>query len=171
MTENWKPVVGFEELYEVSDQGNVRSLDREVLVERQYGPVVRKHKGRELKLITNPSGHLKVNLWRDGQMFTRYVHRLVLEAFRGTCPDGHECCHWDDNPANNRLENLRWDSSSANRIDSVRNGTHNMANKTHCPKGHEFDVENTYIGPDGWRRCRECRRAQDRTYYARKVAS
>ena len=171
MTENWKPVVGYEGIYEVSDHGNVRSVDREVDTENQHGPCVQKLRGRELKLIANTSGHLRANLWKDGQMSLQRVHRLVLEAFRGACPPGHECCHYDDDPTNNRLSNLRWDTSSANRLDSVRNGTHYWANKTQCPQGHEYDDENTYFRPDGRRMCRECNRARSRTYYAQKNAS
>lgn len=168
MTERWKPVVGFEELYEVSDLGNVRSVDREGPVEYQHGTVVRKYKGRVLKPWRDTSGYLKVDLYRKGQVPTHYVHRLVLEAFRGTCPPGHEACHWDDDPTNNRLSNLRWGTSSANTLDMVRNGNHNMARKTECKWGHEYTVENTYAHPDGSRECRECRRAQRRAYKARK---
>lgn len=174
MTENekWKPVVGWEGLYEVSDQGRVRSLDREVETSNRHGPCVQKLKGRELKPWAVRTGHLQVNLSRKGQVSAHYVHRLVLEAFRGTCPPGHEACHYDDDPSNNRLENLRWGTSSENSLDMVRNGNHNMARKTHCPKGHDYDVENTYVGPDGKRYCRACNRARLRARRARnKVAA
>jgi len=70
-----------------------------------------------------------------------------------------DSCHWDDDPANNRLENLRWGTRSENRKDSVRNGTHNMASKTHCPQGHPYTAGNTYVYPGGNRACNECRRA------------
>lgn len=69
-------------------------------------------------------GHLRVQLYGDsGKRVLVHVHRLVLEAFRGLCPAGRECCHDPDpDPANNRLENLRWDTRSANRQDSLRLG-------------------------------------------------
>lgn len=170
MKENWKPVVGYEELYEVSDQGRVRSLDREVRVEYQHGPVVKKLKGREIKPSANKSGHLQVCLCREGQRVMRQVHRLVLEAFRGSCPPGHECCHWDDDPTNNRLDNLRWGTKSENELDKVRNGNNHHARKTHCPQGHEYTPENTYALPSRptARYCRECHRAKQRRYRARK---
>jgi hypothetical protein len=44
----------------------------------------------------------------------RQVHRLVLEAFVGPCPDGMECCHEDGDSTNNRVDNLRWDTHEAN---------------------------------------------------------
>jgi hypothetical protein len=51
-----------------------------------------------------------------------FVHRLVLLAFIGPCPGGMECCHWNGDPADNRLSNLRWDTHKANCADTVRNG-------------------------------------------------
>ena len=168
MTERWKPVVGYEGHYEVSDHGRVRSLDREVEASNQYGPVVKKYKGRALKPKANTNGRLQVNLWRDGKGTWLQVHRLMLEAFRGSCPPGHEACHWDDDPTNNKLDNLRWDTRSSNMLDRVRNGLDHNSNKTHCLQGHEYDDENTYVYPDGRRDCRECRRSQYLAYRARK---
>jgi hypothetical protein len=55
-------------------------------------------------------------------MRPRTVHQLVLEAFVGPKPEGFECCHADDDPTNNRLENLRWDTQCANAADRIRNG-------------------------------------------------
>ena len=55
----------------------------------------------------------------------RYVHRLVLEAFVGPCPDGMECRHnTDPNPSNNNLDNLRWGTHSENERDKAVHGTH-----------------------------------------------
>lgn len=91
------------------------------------------------------------------------VHRLVLTAFVGPCPDGLECCHWDDNPAHNCLGNLRWDTRSANQVDRIRNGRNPDANKTHCDRGHAFDEVNTYTNPKtGKRYCRPCIRDAQR---------
>ena len=168
MTENWKPVVGYEGYYEVSDQGRMRSLDREIETLNKYGPCVKKLKGRALKPSADKDGYLQVGLSRDGQVSRRFVHRLVLEAFRGTCPPGHETCHWDDEPSNNKLSNLRWGTRSENELDMVRNGNHNNARKTECKRGHEYTAENTYITPSGRRDCRECIRARVRAYKARK---
>lgn len=70
------------------------------------------------------AGHLCVKLWEKRKRHSEQVHRLILITFVGPCPKGMECCHWDGNPKNNTLENLRWDTRSANRFDSVRHGTH-----------------------------------------------
>ena len=155
--ENWKAIPGYEGLYEVSDQGSVRSLDRlNSLGHRRKGKFLSPGRGRD--------GHLRVNLCKNGKMESMYVHRLVLLAFVGPCPTGMLACHWDDDPGNNHLSNLRWDTPSANRRDELRNGRNHYANKTHCPRGHEYTPENTYVTPPGHRECRECKRIGVREY-------
>jgi hypothetical protein len=66
---------------------------------------------------------LAVNLEDGDRRALEYVHRLVLSAFVGSCPEGLEGCHFDGNPFNNRLVNLRWDTRLANTHDSIRHGT------------------------------------------------
>jgi hypothetical protein len=56
----------------------------------------------------------------NGRRVTRYVSRLVLEAFAGPCPDGMECCHFNGDRLDNRPENLRWDTRTANTEDARR---------------------------------------------------
>lgn len=80
-------------------------------------------RGWRLRPTRTDSGHRLVMLYLDGKPIGRLVHRLVLEAFVGPCPDGMEACHGDGDPDNNRLTNLRWDTRSANQMDSVRHGT------------------------------------------------
>ena len=156
--EQWLPVVGYEGLYEVSSEGRVRSLDR--WIEKRNGSRCF-YRGTLLKPGRTESNHLFVVLpsRNGGPRVNARVHRLVLEAFVGPCPEGMEGCHRDDNPTNNHIENLRWDTHSENTLDRVRNGIHHLANKTHCPYGHEYTPENTYIIPSsGGRVCRECTR-------------
>ncbi len=77
-----------------------------------------------LKPRADRKSRLSVTLCRDRRVFNRSVHRLVLEAFVGPCPEGMQCCHFPDrNPANNRLSNLRWDTAKANAADKVIHGT------------------------------------------------
>lgn len=147
----WLPIPGYGGTYEVSDAGDVRSLDR-------TDPYGRRRRGGARKLRVAPSGHLSVALSSNGISRTFRVHHLVLEAFVGPRPAGMEGCHWDDDPANNSVGNLRWDTRSANVHDCIRNGNHAMTNRTHCPEGHEYTPENTYTYPQGNRACRECRR-------------
>lgn len=155
--EKWKAVPKYEGFYEVSDQGRVRSLDRIVSDGRRM-------KGKLLSPNRLLRGHLHVGLWKNGKVENILVHRLVLLAFVGPCPAGMEACHWNDISDDNRLENLRWDTLSANSRDALRNGRHYNANKTHCPRGHEYTPENTYVRPSGQRECRECRRIRKMAY-------
>lgn len=157
MTEQWKPVVGFEGLYEVSSRGRVRSLPHSA---PGRPGVVMHFAGKVLPGSVNPQGYIEVGLSRDGVRTLRKVHRLVLEAFVGPRPDGTEGCHGDGDPGNNRLTNLRWDTRSANTYDKVRHGTHPMAAKTACKYGHPYTDENTYRRKNGARQCRTCRREQ-----------
>lgn len=164
-TETWKPIPGYEGLYEVSDHGRVRSLDRRYI--RADGIATRR-RGRILKPVMNGSSKHQVYLCAPGEkQKPQLVHRLVLTAFVGPCPEGMEACHSNDVPTDNRLANLRWDTRSANMNDRVRNGRDPQANKTHCPQGHEYSHENTYIAPSGRRSCRVCRREAGARYAKR----
>jgi NUMOD4 motif/HNH endonuclease len=164
VTERWLPVVGRQGSYEVSDHGRVRSVDR--VIQRKDGTTYYVE-GCVLK-PTLKAGYPAVCLCpgeRKGQLFK--IHTLVLEAFRGPCPAGQQCCHGNDISTDNRLENLRWDTPRANMFDRVRNGRHNNASKTHCNHGHPFDT----IPQAGGRDCLECRRRRGREYHARKRAN
>lgn len=171
--EQWRPIPGYEGHYEVSDHGRVRSLDRKIL--RKDGRP-KSLRGRVLSPYRSKSGHLSVVLALNGAQHTFLVHRLVLLTFVGTCPDGMEACHWNDNPEDNRLENLRWAPRRDNNLDRVRNGIHSMSKKTRCKRGHEFTPENTrveYRANGKSRRCIQCekerakrRQEKERAYRA-----
>lgn len=126
MTEDWRPVVGFEGLYEVSNLGRVRSLDRVNSYSRtcQYSGrilnVKRKYKGRLLRPGTASNGYMTVSLGRSNSVC---VHVLVLTAFAGPAPTGTECLHRDGTRTNNNAENLRWGTRSENILDAIRHGT------------------------------------------------
>lgn len=67
----------------------------------------------------NSKGYLRVGPSVNGKRLRFSVHRLVLEAFVGPCPDGMEGCHNDGDKSNNRPSNLRWDTQSANSFDNI----------------------------------------------------
>jgi hypothetical protein len=105
----WKPIAGFEGLYEVSDQGEVRN-------KRFNRPVVTFVDQRGYQCVTLSSGKLRAR---------RKVHRLVLEAFVGPCPEGMVTRHYPDrDQTNNRLANLSWATETVNQQDRVEHGTH-----------------------------------------------
>lgn len=68
-------------------------------------------------------GYPSLDLWLHGRPYRKLVHRLVLEAFVGPCPEGMEGCHSNGNPRDNRLSNLRWDTRTENHRDAVKHGT------------------------------------------------
>jgi hypothetical protein len=168
--ERWLPVPGYEGLYEVSDDGQVRSLPRKSQGSATCG-------GRALKPWLGNKGYLLVGLWRNGTCRTRTVHRLVCEAFHGPCPDSYEACHNDGNPLNNHADNLRWDSHSENMLDRTRHGTFRARSQTHCVNGHPLGADNLYSlpGRPTWRICLACKRTRERDaqrrYKARRRAN
>lgn len=162
--EEWRAVPGYEGCYEVSDQGQVRSLDRSV--DRVDGHVAH-YRGRVLKQHATKTGHLALRLSTGGETRLWLVHRLVAEAFVPN-PEGHPgVLHWDDNPANNTVENLRWGNQSQNNLDAVRNGTNFWATRTHCKYGHEFTPENTRMAGRS-RKCKECLARRNAEWYKKK---
>src|SRR5437660_319440 len=107
--EEWRPVVGFEGLYEVSDFGRVRSLDRMVAnTSRRKKAFNFPRKGRLLNPSTRPDGY---------KGFT--VHDLVARAFLGVRPARAIINHIDGNRANNRLDNLEYTTYRANSLHAV----------------------------------------------------
>lgn len=122
-----RPIPGFPG-YFADTEGNI------------YSEMVRGIRGRQatrarmmLKSAPHRLGRRSVVLCRGGKHLNRYVHRLVLETFVGPRPLGMECCHYNGDPSDNRLENLRWDTKSANAKDAVRHGTFGLRG-VRCPK-------------------------------------
>jgi len=135
----WRPVVGFEGLYSVSEAGTVRSEPR--LVAKGRGGAMRRVGGQVLKAKIDKDGYLVVALHRAGaKPDDAHVHRLVLEAFKGPCPPGLEACHEDGNGANCTLNNLRWDTRQANANDKMAHGTMIIGEQHHKAKLTEAQV-------------------------------
>lgn len=168
----WRDVVGYEGYYQVSDNGQVRSLSRTIPHARKGsihipGQAIRQHRA------TN--GYPSFVLNRDNQKRTFHAHRLVAEAFLGGSRfEGAQVCHNDGDVDNNHVLNLRWDTGSANQLDTVRHGAHWLASRTHCANGHPFTSANTRTRPcptgGAVRHCRACDRDRQRSYKLRKQA-
>lgn len=154
--ETWRPVVGCEGRYEVSDLGRIRSLVRRS--PRILNPTVGTH------------GYLLVNVYGSGERRrNRSVHQLVAEAFIGARPDGVDVRHLNGVKSDCRAVNLAYGSRSQNMIDLVEHGGCVNANKTHCTVcGSPYDAANTYRRPDGGRECRRCARRRNAEYEARR---
>lgn len=117
MNETWLPIPSYFG-YEVSDHGRVRSYHRPG---RHAG--LRKEP-KLLKLPAKEAGYRFVRLYReDGTSVCVYVHTLVLITFHGPRPEGKEGRHHDNDPSNNREDNLSWSTHEENLQDQVRYGT------------------------------------------------
>ena len=132
MIEEWRPIEGYEGLYEVSNTGQVRSLDK-------YDSMNRFLRGRILRLFTDGLGYLRAQLYSNSKRKSFLVHRLVAQAFIPNPDNLPQVNHRDENPSNDNVDNLEWCDGKYNvnygtRIDRIRdirlkNGTYTGLSK------------------------------------------
>ena len=118
--EIWKPIQGYEGFYEISNLGRVKSNTR--FVRHNCGGLKKVEEHILSQLITRKNGYCQVFLWKNGKRKVFLVHRLVLHAFVGQCPDGMEVRHINSVPSDNRLCNLVYGTHSENTIDTLNLG-------------------------------------------------
>lgn len=133
---SYRPVVGCPG-YRVGDDGSVWSCRVRKVAERDPATnrirrTIRVMSDRWFRVATKPVnrlGYYRVCLYVAGRKRQVFVQELVLEAFIGPRPPGMEACHDDNDPSNNRLTNLRWDTHRNNMADKRRHGTHQIGEK------------------------------------------
>jgi hypothetical protein len=166
MTERWLPVVGYEDFYEISNKGRVRSLSRSK--ENGTGTSY-KIQGQILK--SSPcirGGYLTVNLCRFGTKRTTQVHQIVAAAFIGPRPPKMDIAHFDGDHNNNDDTNLRYATRIENCEDRLRHGRngrklnrdqivdirHRRISETGRSLAKEFSVSESHISAiknfDAW---------------------
>lgn len=157
--EHWKPIKGYEGLYEVSDKGRVRSIDR--YIPYQKNPSKKAHiKGKMKKPFVAHDGYLRVALSKNGKSKKFFVHRLVLEAF-GPNPDPEHLTqinHKNEITNDNRVENLEWctqtyNNNYGNRIEKQAKA---LVNGKKAKKVGQYDLDGNLIKV--WASTRECGR-------------
>ena len=128
MTEIWKPILGFEGRYEISDAGRVRSLSflqRYLL--RNGREAFRRTRERIVAQQKINSGYLIVHLHLDGSRYAKLVHRLVAVNFVDGFDVGRDVNHKDGDKMNNTAENLEWLSRRDNHLHAVALGLNKQA--------------------------------------------
>ena len=128
--EEWRPVVGYEGVYSVSNQGRV------VRVKSSSGTQA----GRILKDSLNVYGYPTVNLSKGSKTHLYRTHRLAAAAFIGPCPDDEGVNHIDGNKRNNCVENLEYVTQAENSRHASRLGLLVRGERVHCSKLTEDDV-------------------------------
>lgn len=112
--EEWRPVLGYEGLYEISNMGRVRAL----FCTSNF----HKH-GRILKPWILKNGYVQIHLMRPGEKRKAFcIHRLLLEAFAGPAPENCEVRHLNGVRSDNALKNLAWGTHKENSQDMLRHG-------------------------------------------------
>lgn len=141
MTENWLPVVGYEDKYLVSDHGRVQSL----------------RSGKYLGSKGNPYPMIRLG------STIKPVHQIVMEAFVGPCPEGQLVRHLDGGFRNNHLSNLVYGTQAENMQDKQLHGRDYWKNKTHCPRNHLLIPPNLVRRDQlrGHRSCKSCQNARN----------
>lgn len=143
--EIWKDIPLFDNLYQASNLGNIRSKDKYVTKKcglSNVGKEVKQfYKGKNLSLCkADKYGHLNVRVGFNGKKYTLSVHRAVLMAFVGMPPKGTEACHNNGLAWDNRIDNLRWDTHANNNNDRKLHGNY-KSGKDHHMYGKKISDE------------------------------
>lgn len=140
----WRPVVGFESTHMVSSDGEIMAIERtfvDIRGRRKTLP------NRMLKSTKKSNGYHHITLAHENRHKTLHVHRIVLEAFVGECPDGYEALHRNGKKSDNTLSNLSWGTHVENCVDRSRHGSsgsalnYRLAQQVRALKGKKKQIE------------------------------
>lgn len=151
--EIWKDIKGFEGLYQISNQGRLRSLDRPV---KQRSNSIQVKKGKLIIQSKNHKGYPLANVSKGNKRYSRATHRLVAEAFIPNPENKPQINHIDGNKENNSVSNLDWVTASENIRHAINNGlmiinkenlakATKKANKVNQKKVNQYDLNGELI--------------------------
>lgn len=146
--EIWKPIPNYEGIYQISNLGNVQSLDR---YEVQSNGIKRFRKGRILKISIDKYGYNRVELNKNSNPKLYLVHRLVAETFIPNPNRYPEVNHKDEVKTNNKVDNLEWCTNKYNNTFGTR--AKRIANKL-SKKVYQYDLNLNFLKE--WPSTKEC---------------
>lgn len=152
LIEEWRPVVGFEKYYEVSNLGRIKSLCR--IIYNRGHKIIRKE--RFLKLHKSDKGYFRIKINVGDYVKTVLVHRLVAEAFVPNPENKPHVNHMNSTPTDNRVENLEWCTHAENMKHSYVNGR-----REHL----DFRGEKSPVAKLNWRNVRKIRKMYGKNGY------
>ena len=121
MVEVWKDIEGFEGLYQISNLGRLRTVER--MVRHSCGKVQKvKSRVRVPQVVNRGKGYMGVVLYRNSETTSKYIHRMVATAFIPNPENKPQVNHIDGDTRNNRLDNLEWATGSENQAHMVELG-------------------------------------------------
>lgn len=142
--EEWKSIPKYEDRYEVSNYGRIRSKERKVKTSEGY---FQKRKSKVRKLSKDDNGYFKVTLQGNGSPESFFVHRLVAELFVPNPESLPVVHHKDGDTSNNKSENLEWVSRKKNTRRAVTNGEYKTGEEHHrsqLTKENVLDIRRMY---------------------------
>ena len=155
--EVWKDIKGFEGLYQISNLGRVRSLDRPV---KQRGNSIQIKKGKIIVQSKNHKGYPTTNMSKGNKRYGRPTHRLVAETFIPNPENKDQVNHIDGDKLNNSVENLEWMTGKENIRHAIENGlmkfdvkiakhASNVARERNKKIVSQYDLDGNYISTFG----------------------
>ena len=184
MKEVWKDIKGYENLYQVSNYGNVKSLDR--YIKNKNGKM--QFYNEKILRPNDSKGYLKVTLSKNNRQRTFRIHVLVAKTFISNPENKPEVNHKDGNKHNNHIDNLEWNTRRENEIHAYQNGlakpskkqkeaVAKYAKENYSKKIIQYDLNGNFIKEwnsmaDIWRElgirasliCRCCKGLRTHTY-------